>query len=202
MEVNGDWSGVAIKMTKTPLKKTVCDFYAINALEYSERVTWRSSVQVPIHFHYLEKSSLDILLSISFRLPQKEKSDFFGWNIPLKVHNMFFLLHICLQRILYVCKSSWSAWIEVNRNVDIYYRSVTTKLTTQILWPKVPWNHRTFICLSESFPRVLWGTSRDTSTGALMCVWENEIKLLIHEELNYPQTPSSQLIQETFMIII
>ncbi len=105
---------------------------------------------VPIHFHYMEKSSLDIRFNISSWLPQKEVR-IFGWNIPLKVHNVFFLLHICLQRILYVCKSSWSPWIEVNRNVDIYYRSVTTKLTTQILWPKVPWNHRTFICLSESF---------------------------------------------------
>lgn len=42
----------------------------------------------------------------------------------------------CLQRILNVCKSSWSTGIEVNGNVDIYNRAVTTELTTQILWPK------------------------------------------------------------------
>ncbi len=96
--------------------------------------------------------------SISLSSFHKRKSqNYFGWNIALRSSQCVLSLHICLQRILYVCKSSWSPWKEVNRNVDIYYRSVTSKLTTQILWPKVPWNHRTFICLSESFPRVLWG---------------------------------------------
>lgn len=116
----------------------------------------------------MEKSSLEIRFNVSFYLPQNEKSDFFWMKHPLNVHTGFFLLHICLQRILYVCKSSWSPWKEVNRNVDIYYRSVTTKLTTQILWPKVPWNHRTLICLSERFPRVLWGTSHDVRSHTWM----------------------------------
>lgn len=51
-------------------------------------------------------------------------------------HKQNTCLIACLQRILNVCKSSWSTGIEVNGNVDIYNRAVTTELTTQILWPK------------------------------------------------------------------
>ncbi len=135
-------------MACAPYSKHLKEIYG-NKANKSHGGTFNSSS--PHSLPLYGKEQLGHSVQYLFLASTKGKVRIFGWNIPLKVHNVFFLLHICLQRILYVCKSSWSPWIEVNRNVDIYYRSVTTKLTTQILWPKVPWNHRTFICLSESF---------------------------------------------------
>lgn len=40
------------------------------------------------------------------------------------------------QRILNVCKSSWLTCIEVKWDVDIYYRPIAAKLTSQILRPE------------------------------------------------------------------
>ena len=40
------------------------------------------------------------------------------------------------ERILNVCKSSWSACMEVKWDVDIYYRPIAAKLTPQILRPE------------------------------------------------------------------
>lgn len=136
----------------------------LQALTFSLSLCLESTLHRPFQIFFVGEG-LQNCMSLHFLRQQQRKyrlGDTIITKHPTSLthhhrHSFFWIesIYLCLeapnfpflftQRILYVCKSSWSSWIEVNRNVDIYYRSVTTKLTTQILWPKAPWNNSTLI---------------------------------------------------------